>query len=294
MLAPTTPTNINGHPVAAKTSDTLKDVCEFGDALIRTGDLDPVYIALVGAELPEPQLCRLLLSYLSFYDLGSAAWLSEREGDDYREAMLTAARNKTPSPLGGRYWPRGVERRHFRGQKCVEAVEWLRRTYSEPEAPIRSLLTAKTELDVIHLWPMFGDWAGFKAADLLDRCYGHPLVFDANIAVLFEEPRQSLGRLAFETSRSDAEIYGDLLAHFGTRTAPPRHERQCGPAEVESVLCKHKSMRAADIITSARILPRCGTLSPVGDLRLTCSYDICRPRWRTRRRPRRQNPVLMP
>jgi hypothetical protein len=58
--------------------------------------------------------------------------------------MLTAAQNDEPSPLGGR-WPRASERRHFRGAKCVKAVEWLRNKYPEPEAPVRSLLVGKTE-----------------------------------------------------------------------------------------------------------------------------------------------------
>jgi hypothetical protein len=147
----------------------LDDIYKFGDALIDSGDLDPVYCALYGAQLPEPQLGRLLLSYLAFYSLGLAARLSEHEGESYWHAMLVAAKNDTPSPLGGR-WPRGGERRHFRGAKCINAVKWLRNKYSMPEAPVRSLLNCKTEKQVIERvcqWPMFGNWAGFKAAAVM-------------------------------------------------------------------------------------------------------------------------------
>jgi hypothetical protein len=224
---------------------TLDEIKEFGAELIETQDLDPVYSALWKAALPPDQLRRLLLSYLSFYHLGSAAWLSEHEGENYWRQMLTAARNDTRSPLGDR-WPRASERRHFRGAKCVKAVEWLRDRYGEPEAPIRSLLSCETEKDVIERvgeWPMFGPWAGFKAADLLDRAYGHPLKFDPNIGLLYEEPRASLETLAAELGDSQRVIYDNLLRHFSTRKAPPRYDRPCGAAEIETVLCKFASMR---------------------------------------------------
>jgi len=61
----------------------MMNIYEFGDALIRSRDLDPVYCVLYGAQLSEPELSRLLLAYLSFYHLGLAAWLSRLEGDAY-------------------------------------------------------------------------------------------------------------------------------------------------------------------------------------------------------------------
>jgi hypothetical protein len=223
----------------------MDSIFKFGNALIRSRDLDPVYCALYGAQLLEPVLSRLLLAYLSFYHLGLAAWLSEHEGDSYWAVMLVAAKNETPSPLGGR-WPRSSERRHFRGVKCVNAVNWLRRNYPAPEGAIRSLLNCKTEkhvIDRVSRWPMFGPWAGFKAADLLERCVGHPLQFDPNIGLLYAEPRAGLDMLAAELNQPPRVIYNNLLSYFSAHKAPPRDDRPCGAAEVESVLCKFKSMR---------------------------------------------------
>ena len=220
-------------------------IYEFGRRLILSRDLDPAYCALFGAQLSQPQLSRLLLAYLAYYNLGLAAWLSEHEGDAYWAAMFVAAKNETPSPLGGR-WPRGSERRHFRGAKCVSAVGWLARNYPAPEAAIRSLLNCKTERHVIaHIgrWPMFGPWSAFKAADLLERVVGVPLVFNPNIGLLYAEPRAGLDLLAAELNQSPQEIYANLLSHFSAYAAPPRHDRRCGAAEVESILCKFKSMR---------------------------------------------------
>ena len=221
------------------------NIFKFGVDLIHSRDLDPVYCALFGAQLSEAQLSRLLLGYLAFYNLGLAAWLSEHEGEQYWAAMLVAAKNETLSPLGSR-WPRGSERLHFRGAKCVSAVGWLARNYPAPEAPIRSLLNCKTEKHVIERvgrWPMFGPWAGFKAADLLERCVGHPLRFDPNIGLLYAEPRAGLDMLAAELNQSPRVIYNNLLSYFSAHKAPPRDDRPCGAAEVESILCKFKSMR---------------------------------------------------
>jgi hypothetical protein len=223
----------------------MSDIYKFGVDLIHSRDLDPVYCALYGAQLSEPQLSRLLLAYLAFYNLGFAAWLSEHEGDGYWTAMLAAAKNETLSPLGSR-WPRGSERRHFRGAKCVGAVNWLRRNYPAPEGAIRSLLNCKSEKHVIERvgrWPMFGPWAGFKAADLLERVVGHPLQFNPNIGLLYAEPRASLEMLAVELGQSPRVIYENLLSYFSAYKAPPRNDRPCGAAEVESILCKFKGTR---------------------------------------------------
>ena len=101
----------------------------FGQRLIETGDLDPVYIALHGANLQEPQLCRWLTAYLMFYHVGAASWLSERTGDDFWKWVRIAAENNSsalvPAP-GIMRWPRSSERRHFRGDKCVAAVDAMR------------------------------------------------------------------------------------------------------------------------------------------------------------------------
>jgi hypothetical protein len=61
----------------------MTDIYTFGDDLIRSRDLDPVYCALYGAQLSEAQLGRLLLAYLALYHIGFAAWLSEHEGEQY-------------------------------------------------------------------------------------------------------------------------------------------------------------------------------------------------------------------
>ena len=238
----------------------MTNIFEFGDELIRTGDLDPAYICLYGARLQPEQLERLLLAYLAFYHLGFAAWVSEAEGEDYWKRMETAAINTEPSPLGGR-WPRASERRHFRGPKCVKAIHHLRR--KAPEYWLRSLSECRSETSVIERvsgWPMFGPWAGFKAADLCERVYGVPLKFNPNIGLLYDAPRATLDQLAQAEGRSAQAVYADLLDYFGKHRAPPGFDRACGPMECETVACKFGSYRSGqyrighDIIEVQRAL----------------------------------------
>lgn len=244
----------------------MRDICDFGDQLIRTRDLDPLYVGLVGAGLPEPQLCRYLLAYWCFYHVGLAAWLSQAEGWDFWHFMLVAAKNLdepgmrpldvgvwpgVQSPAKLDRWPRAAERRHFRGTKCVRAVEWLRDN-GGPEDWVRSLsrppLDDKSVMKVVQGWPQFGPWIAFKAADMMERVYGAPVSFNQDIGLMYEEPRAGL-RMLIDLPGSGfntlADAYGKLLTYFSAHAAPPTYlrPRWCGAQEVETVLCKWKSMK---------------------------------------------------
>lgn len=256
-------------------------VTEFGDLLIRTQDLDPAYVGLVGAGLGRDQLCRWLLAYWCFYHVGAACWLSEFKGKEYWELMLEAAENtKGPNlrKMPGERWPRAAERRHFRGQKCVDAVLWFWAGHAkDPEHYVLQFIapndngserqwTEKVIMSRVQEWPMFGPWIAFKAADMLERCAGVPVKFDANLGLMYEEPRAALNLLAqknmtethqeitqsstqgnssFSTSvdrKMTAEEWYNLLSmYFRAQLAPPALDRVCGPQELETVLCKWKS-----------------------------------------------------
>src|SRR4029077_3592863 len=140
---------------------------EFADALIISGDLDPVYIALCRVNLPHDQFRRWLFAYWCFYHMGVASYLSEFTDGRYWDQMRKAAQNASPPPVGER-WPRGTERRHFRGEKCVLAMEMFA---SRPaETWVTSLYPFETADEIIkHVssrWPQFGSWIGFKVADM--------------------------------------------------------------------------------------------------------------------------------
>jgi hypothetical protein len=223
-------------------------IIAFGEALLRTGDLDPVYVAIHGAQLPLPQLKRLLLAYFCFYHLGAAAYLSEREGEDFWRAVEVAARNdqpprKTDMTLPDGRWPRGAERRHFRGPKCVDAVRTMS-LLASPEDVIDSLiepvpgsdvLPADVVMERVQEWPLFGPWIAWKAADVLERLGLAAIDFPADLELLYKEPRTALAKLGGDPARTLSE----LINHFRRFRAPPRFERPCNIQEVESIACKH-------------------------------------------------------
>jgi len=147
----------------------------FGRELFRSQDLDPIYIALNKAQFEDNQLHRWLVAYSLFYNAGAASWLSEREGKDFWQALMVAAKNETRTPFAGR-WPRGAERRHFRGAAAVTAVDALQRRYARPEDMIAFLLDGPMDVRSViaraRSHPQFGSWIAFKIADLIDAVLG--------------------------------------------------------------------------------------------------------------------------
>lgn len=223
------------------------DIIEFGEALLRTRDLDPVYCAVHDAKLPRDQLYRWLLAYWCFYHVGVASFMSEQKGGSYWDFMAEAAENKPPGPhiykLPSDRWPRAAERRHFRGAKCVEAVRQLQAMYPKPELAVRDLIlpSEKAILRKIKDWYLFGSWIGFKAADMLERCAGAKVSFDEGLGLIYSEPRKTLDLLAERNGGTAEDQWKLLLKHFSKIQAPPALDRGCGPSECETVACKYGS-----------------------------------------------------
>ncbi len=236
---------------------------EFGRQLILSGDLDPVYIALPNAIEDDAQQSRWLIAYWCFYHCGVASWLSERKGAAFWEGMLEAAANASAAPTGGR-WPRGSERRHFRGAAAIKAVLALEKRYGEhPEQMVKYIsmdgMTRPTmtipyvkiaERVQEHL--LFGPWIAFKIADMLERINGVPVNFDEAAVFMFKDParaaemfyREKVGlpdTAKIKTAKIIPEVVDYLTKEFNDLSAPPLRDRPIGLQEVETVLCCWKS-----------------------------------------------------
>jgi hypothetical protein len=227
-------------PYSKRGSASANSIEEFGTRLIETGDLDPVYVGLAGARIQENQLGRLLLAYWFFYSLGASCWLSEQE--DFWGGMEKAAANRLP-PLGFMRWPRGVERRHFRGVKAVSAIRLL--AANNPENLIEGLKgrDAKGVISQIETWPQCGPWIAFKAADMLERVLEWPLVFDADI-LMYREPQLGLELVARERLQDLQTTHLKLIDFWSKVPAPPQGNRLCGFQELETICCKFKAYRS--------------------------------------------------
>lgn len=239
---------------------------EFGRQLITSGDLDPIYVALVNAtdagDLSHPQLLRWLIAYWCFYHAGVASYLSSFEGHAFWQKVWIAAENERESPIGGR-WPRGHERRHFRGNNARNSVEDLSGLYGDrPEDMFDVLLgagaTATLDLRAVSARVQqhvgFGPWMGFKVADMIDRVLGVRITFTDAEVFMFKDPEkaammlweQRQGHLYPAGSKPKREVIlagitDYLIKTFADLPAPPSGDRPVNIQEVETVLCKWKS-----------------------------------------------------
>lgn len=226
----------------------------FGAQLLISGDLDPVYVALLNANLPAAQLSRWLVAYWCFYHSGFASAASERRRGDFWAFMEEAARNKTETPVGGR-WPRGTERRHFRGEAARKALYGLRKRYGDrPEDMVDYVATGRSSVRAVirraETHDGFGPWIAFKVADMVDALI-RPVEQDDLSLFLYHTPRQSIlehyERGIIRTKLRDEEDRLEfamdwLQRSFESYTIP--HKRNTSPPDwfaLETVWCKHLS-----------------------------------------------------
>ena len=244
---------------------------DFGEHLLLSGDLDPVYIALSRMEWDEAQRNRWLIAYWSCYHPGAASWLSEKEGFDFWRWMEAAALNVPEHPAPGEIgrWPRAPERRHWRGLNATRSVSDLKRRYlGQPErvvdylgeeviraSPFGGVLAPPPYVIVaqrVKEHDGFGDWIAYKVADMLERVCGVGVTFTHEDA-MYDAPVKSALRLWRERAGvpADARIKDEaaavrqvvdwMLHRFAAFDAPPGGGRKVGLQEVETILCKHQS-----------------------------------------------------
>lgn len=227
-------------------TDLLDDPVEWGRQLILTEDHDPLYVGLARWDVRGSRLRRYLLAYWCCYSVGASYHLSLSSGTRFWEELEKAARNVEPSPLGER-WPRAHERRHWRGEKCVESVLWLRGQYRHPEEAVLDIehhaRTLREVEGVVTAWPQFGPWIAFKAADMVERVLGHPVAFPDNLLSLYKDPKEGAAMAAEIMESTPAGVLGEMLSEYAAIEAPGRPGRKVNIQEVETVLCKWKSAR---------------------------------------------------
>jgi hypothetical protein len=202
------------------------------------------------AQLDRDQLYRWLFAYTFSYSAGVVSYLSEFKGDAFWEKAMIFAHNTEPSPIGGR-WPRGRERRYFRGDKCVKAMIEMKQTFGTPERAFEvfaepnhdgSPLTCPQVMSRVQTLPLYGPWIGFKVADLIDRVLGIPVEFTMPDVTFFESPRKAAKQWADEyapfSKTGVPEACQYIAEKLGEELAPPRFERKINLAEIETILCK--------------------------------------------------------
>jgi hypothetical protein len=232
----------------------------FGEHLLRSGDLDPIYLALPKVfDGDTDQLYRWLIAYWCFYHAGFASWASEKRGLDFWIALNEAAANVLPAPTGDRY-PRGHERRHARGGQGIKMVHDLANRYgAQPERMVEYLVEAAPSYEGVanraQEHTLFGPWISFKICDMLDRVLGEQVDFSEAAVFMFKDPVKAALTLWRETynlpesakPRDQHQVIHGVVEHlkevFHDFKAPPLYDRPVGLQEIETILCKWKSHR---------------------------------------------------
>lgn len=211
-------------------------VHQFGTRLLRTRDLDPVYVVLHKAALEPELLRRWLLAYWCFYHVGTASWIAD--GRDYWSRMLTAA--------GSKEYPRSPERRHFRGAQATSSVSYLQgRGLPSLFNDLKLCGTSAAQMiQVVQTWRGFGPWISFKVADMVERLGIRQVHFDLG-TVMYDSPRKAAELLHEREGQPNTNGLGIgewavrlLLKEFNDRLAPPGYDRLVGLQEIETILCK--------------------------------------------------------
>ncbi len=234
-------------------------ILTFGEELLRTGDLDPVYSAIYAARLDRPKRLRLALAYWCFYHLGLAAKIAEQPTTArywalFEKAVLNEGEPKT--------YPRGAERRHFRGGQALSAYKALRARYKTPEQAAEGLIgplhTFAAVAKSVQSHERFGPWMSFKIADMAERVLDVHVDFTNCELGIYKDPRQGAAVAFLEIGTNRAMWPGDpwlypitdkelkltvehYVKAFRKFKAPPTGDRPVNVQEVETVFCKGKS-----------------------------------------------------
>jgi hypothetical protein len=229
------------------------NVYDFGRELLKTNDLDPVYVAVHEARLEPDLLKAWLLAYWCFYHVGTASVIAEsykvgvfRTEANYFKAMREAA--------GSKEWPRSSERRHFRAANALKSVAFLEgkglaalfAPFYEPAMyqGLTNYATAASVMKYVQTWVGFGPWIAFKVADMMERL-GLCLIRFTESDALYDSPLKAAQQLWTTESPGRAEPFGvgswavgRVLGAVGPTMAPPTYNRLINVQEAETILCK--------------------------------------------------------
>jgi hypothetical protein len=195
------------------------------------------------ATMPEDQLKRWLLAYWCYYHAGVASYIAEAPSTDgYWARMYSAAINTNNA------WPRGMERRHFRGKIALAGVNGLK-DWEKPESVV-DYMTHYDTFDIIfkHVqeFPQFGPWIAWKIADMAERVLKYHVDFSNCDLGIYRDPVKGAAFIKYGDKEHDItrpevmEVADEIIGNL-TYLAPPHYDRMFNIQEAETVLCKYKA-----------------------------------------------------
>lgn len=219
-------------------------------------DADPGYYALQHTEMPAAQRLRAAVAWCAYYNLGIAADASEYQGKrfwDYLVKIYPTAK-------------RATERRHFRGQQGMRALEQWRTEWPKPEALAEWMCAGHSYFDIRRQGKpvmQYGDYFFWKWCDLHEVLGFGPVNMVGSENYSPKLPQQGAELIYALTWDWDAyldakelvpTIYNGIVSFGRNANVPPRttNARPFGIQEAETVCCVYKQMSSGSYIYGTR------------------------------------------
>lgn len=233
------------------TTNTVSGWVRFSEDLVTSGEIDPPYYLIHRARRAkgEEWAAAFALYYFMFYELSGAveAANNHKEFWDYCRAVEPTAK-------------RGKARRHFRAAKSAQAVARLS-SLGDPTQVWRAMYADTYSGMLANLNSKFagceiGPYFAWKAADILDRGLGTPVLVSMSEAVAYmpSVPRKGAKDMfphlpAEQALQKVANVIYDLHA-------PGNPSRMCSYPEAETILCAMYGYRKGTYVMGSDIVAR--------------------------------------
>lgn len=202
---------------------------DFARLSVQTLDLDPVYVALVNSGWDEAKIMRWCVGFITYYDMGCASDVCDKQGDDFWEAIWRRYDDN----------PRAAERRHFRGEAGRKALKAWRNDYGTPEKMLGACMKSSFLKSLSCGVPQIGTYFSWKVCDFREAVFGYDLDWTGAEKHLLGLPCDGL-KLLFPDEKPATSIWKVVDEIKGIK-APPQNKRGCGIPEAETVACMAKA-----------------------------------------------------
>jgi hypothetical protein len=226
--------------MSGRAPDTLPTWQDFGEDLITSYDLDPIYPMAAKGVTDYKQLKRWCLAYWCYYHAGVSSLISEAHPKDFYEVMRDGVDQN---------WPRGMERRYFYGDLAWNTIAGLER-FGPPEKVVDAMTLHHdfhSANKAIQEFYGFGEWIAWKIADMTDRVLQIELDFNGTNLNMYKDPTQGAAYILTGDKHHPIDeiqlnqLVDDMEEEFSWLDAPPFLDRPINIQEVETVLCKYKA-----------------------------------------------------
>lgn len=240
----------------------LDELLAFGARHIALGDVDPIYTMVRNSTLDHRMRCRFIFSHLMVYDLKYSIPLADTQDDrQYYDLLTSLFREervgKDRKDVASR--ESNPKSRSFGTQipkmRALPPEVWVENALQET----RNKKSWRASLDASKRIPTFGEYFGFKLADMIETVFDTPgyrvSVDDEFISSM---PRGAI--TGFELVRTGSTtrnrdkgvvradpdlrlLFETVAEHFRGVACPQNPTREIGAQEVETLLCDYRKMR---------------------------------------------------